>query len=74
MASSPTRSRRHGTIRACETQKVCFASRELALDAAEMMMERGNVSPGCHITPYPCEDCGRWHVGNRQIVYVPRRA
>ena len=50
------------------SQKACYPTKLIALDAAEVMMEKGWVHPGCHITPYRCPDCGQWHVGNRQIV------
>lgn len=72
MASSPTRLKVDlDTMRACETQKVCFRTRAEALDAAERLMHLGRVTPGCHITPYECDRCGRWHVRNRVIVALP---
>jgi hypothetical protein len=42
------------------------------LDAAEAMMLAGKVKRGCHITPYTCDACGEWHVGNKVIVPVSR--
>lgn len=75
MASTATRQRRPFPPpgRWCESWKVSYANREAALDGAERGMEVGAVSPGCHLTPYACEDCGRWHVANRRIVPVRRR-
>lgn len=75
MASSPTR--QHAKVEAikkrrtgrCESAKVTYDSKAEALDAAEVMMDRGFVAPGCHLTPYACERCGHWHVGNRRIVF-----
>ena len=69
MASSPTRGRAR-TRRLCASGKVTFLSYADALDAAERLMELGIVEPGCHMTPYECEDCGRWHVFNRRIVWL----
>jgi hypothetical protein len=72
MASRPTRQRvnlQSGGFRRCISQKVGFRSRAQALDAAERMMDAGRVRPGCHITPYACDDCGEWHVANRVIVW-----
>ena len=57
--------------RTCETQKVCFDTREEALDAAEDQMREGRVSPGCHLTPYLCNECNRHHIWNSPIVPVP---
>jgi hypothetical protein len=37
-------------------------------------MMAGRVDPGCHITPYLCDDCRRWHTRNRRIVFTERRA
>ncbi len=54
----------------CATRKIGFATKGQALDVAELMMEQGHVSPGCHITPYECDECGQWHVSNRVIVPV----
>jgi hypothetical protein len=75
MASSPTR--QHLDVekvhRRCESQKVCFASKAEALEAAEDMMQRGKVNPGCHIMPYACDQCGSWHVRNQVIVQIGRR-
>lgn len=75
MASHPTRlhvSTRGSGFRKCISQKVGYLDYAGALDAAELMMELGKVNPGCHITPYPCEDCGEWHVANKVIVQVYR--
>lgn len=74
MASSPTRLSLdvEHRFRICTgTGKLCAPTKAHALDVAEAMMERGDVKPGCHITPYPCEVCGEWHVCNRVIVVVP---
>jgi hypothetical protein len=68
MASSPTRLRVHDHDHRCESRKACFPTKNDALDMAEVLMERGRVYPGCHITPYQCDACGWWHVGNRVIV------
>jgi len=71
MASYPTRLRvslRSMGFRRCESQKVGYATRAEALIAAERTMDAGQVKPGCHITPYECQDCGEWHVANRVIV------
>lgn len=73
MASSPTRQRidpqSFTAHRTCETGKVRFDFHFQALDAAEFLMDKGMVDPGCHQTPYPCQKCGGWHVGNRVIVF-----
>lgn len=73
MASSPTR--QHipvdRLLRTCTSQKVTYETREQALDGAERGMEQAAVSPGCHLTPYLCWDCGHWHLWNRPIVHVP---
>lgn len=50
-----------------------YATYDRALDVAELMMEKGEVNPGCHITPYACDDCGEWHVANRVIVPIGRK-
>lgn len=69
MASTPTRKHLNDINRhKCLSQKTCYGSRAEALDAAEEMMEKGMVWPGCHITPYECPECGGWHVFNRVIV------
>lgn len=77
MASSPTRQHIRAQdpgFRKCTSMKVGYPSRAVAFDAAELMMLRGLVNPGCHITPYECAECGEWHVANRVIVPVgPRR-
>jgi hypothetical protein len=73
MASSHTRLRLRRVQRRCESQKVSYATYEEALDAAEHMMGKGLVDPGCHITPYQCDRCSQWHVANRVIVPVGRR-
>jgi hypothetical protein len=73
MASSPTRKHLNpdDLENRCETQKACYDTYDQALDAAEWLMEQGHVNPGCHITPYECDRCGRWHVYNRVIVVLP---
>lgn len=73
MASRPTRLKIdvEDFARTCATHKVAFPSYAAALDGAERAMENGHVTPGCHITPYECQECGRWHVRNRVIVPLP---
>lgn len=69
MATSPTR--KHLTRvnkHKCASQKTCYPTKADALDGAEAMMDKGMVWPGCHITPYECEECGLWHVWNKVIV------
>ena len=76
MASRPTRQRvdvTSASFRRCESQKVGHATYAEALDAAEAMMLRGHVLPGCHITPYRCDRCPEWHNANRVIVAVSAR-
>ena len=70
MASRPTRQRLTPDFpyRCPASQKACFRTKAEALDSAERMMERGHVRPGCHITPYLCQECREWHVANRVIV------
>lgn len=72
MASSQTRLRVRRATRRCESYKVSYPTHDEALDAAERMMDRGLVKPGCHITPYQCDRCRQWHVANRVIVWVER--
>jgi len=72
MASQKTRQRvdqRAIGFRRCTTQKVGYRTHDEALDAAELMMQKGLVRPGCHITPYQCDKCSEWHVANRVIVW-----
>jgi len=72
MASHPTRQRvdlRALGFRRCTSQKVGYRTYDEALDAAELMMQRGRVRAGCHITPYQCDRCHEWHVANRVIVW-----
>ena len=57
--------------RRCISLKVCHETRDKALDAAEATMLEGRVSPGCHLVPYLCSECGSWHVRNKQIIVVP---
>lgn len=76
VASSPTRQHIDlrdlgGAVRRCSTQKIGYRTRDDALTAAERMMEAGKVRPGCHMTPYVCEECGEFHVANRIIVFLP---
>lgn len=70
MASRPTRQRLRGDQirRRCETFKVGFATREDALAGCEQAMDKGLVSPGCHLMPYLCDRCGEWHMRNHRIV------
>lgn len=74
VASTPTR----GSVKPldgpfCSTRKIGWETKDAAHDVAERMMLVGDVEPGCHITPYHCAECGRWHVGNRRIVFVGGR-
>jgi len=72
MASSPTRHHipvEKARFSRCPTTKIGYATRNEAFDTAETMMQQGNVMRGCHITPYQCDECGQWHVYNRQIVF-----
>lgn len=55
--------------RMCETFKVCHLTRQAALDASERQMEAGKVDRGCHLMPYLCDQCGRWHLRNHRIVF-----
>ena len=71
MASRPTRKRfdpgelsTHG----CSTGKIAHLTKRAAFDVAELMMQRGQVEPGCHLTPVYCALCGLWHVANYRIV------
>ena len=79
MASHPTRLRLPVSRLAvtCESLKVSYITYDAAWDAAERAMDKGLVEPGCHLTPYRCEQCGTWHVRNRRIVWPagtrPRR-
>lgn len=74
MASSPTRLAVNPLdARLCESRKACFRTKNEALDIAEKMMELRRVHPGCHLTPYQCCNCGRWHIYNRVIVDLRRR-
>lgn len=54
----------------CPSMKIGWATYALALDTAELMMLEGKVNPGCHITPYQCDECDEWHVANRVIVPI----
>lgn len=74
MASHPTRLRLHSrepdvTYR-CVSGKVGYPTKDRAWDAAEAMMARGQVDPGCHIHHWQCPTCGAWHIGNKVIVHV----
>lgn len=72
MASTPTRKSfdPKRMMSTCETGKATHATREDALDAAEHQMDQGRVDPGCHLTPYVCDTCEKWHVRNRRIVFL----
>lgn len=73
MASSSTRLHvpiAHRHLRKCPSEKIGYPHKGAALDAAEVMMRQDRVNPGCHITPYSCDECGEWHVRNRRIVAV----
>jgi hypothetical protein len=73
MASTATRLRvpwERARTHKCESRKFGYPTKAAALDGAELLMEKGRVDPGCHITPYLCDDCGDWHVYNRRIVDV----
>lgn len=72
MASRPTRRHldlRRFTLSRCESRKTSYPDKAAALDAAERLMDEGRVRPGCHLMPYPCEDCRSWHIGNRKISF-----
>lgn len=73
MASRATRQhvRVDRLMRKCESFKVGYATRALALDACEAGMLAGRVSPGCHLMPYACDLCGEWHMRNVQVVGLP---
>ena len=69
MASFKTR--RHmdlRRVRHCVSYKISYESKSEALNAAERAMDLGMVMPGCHIVPYECLECGRWHLANKVIV------
>lgn len=71
MASTPTRKRvsvRDFAFRRCGSYKVGYGSFEAAMTAADLMMLADRVDPGCHMTPYECDECGEWHVGNKRVV------
>lgn len=54
--------------RRCVSQKVCHPTKAAALEASELQMEQGRVTPGCHLMPYRCGQCQYWHLGNKRIV------
>lgn len=73
MGSGPTRlhlNPQKVALRRCSSMKRGYQTYDQALDAAELMMLKGDVNPGCHITPYECDECQEFHVGNRRIVKV----
>jgi len=73
MATTATRLHLHperDRFSRCTSLKIGYGSHREAFDAAEQQMEDGRVHPGCHITPYRCNECGQWHVYNRRIVEV----
>ncbi len=53
--------------------KIGYETYDDALTAAELQMDSGAVKPGCHITPYRCDDCGAFHLWNRVIVPLDPR-
>jgi len=55
----------------CDSRKAGFATHREALDHAECLMELGRVFPGCHLSPYLCQDCGQFHIHNRRIIFPP---
>lgn len=72
MASTPTRHQfdhRRYSFSKCDSRKISYRDKEAALDAAERLMDEGRVQPGCHLTPYLCEECQSWHIANRKIVF-----
>lgn len=74
MASRPTRFRvpiAKARFSQCSSRKINYQTKREALDAAEVVMEAGRVSPGCHIMPYICDECGDWHLTQRVIVRHP---
>lgn len=73
MASRPSRQKVHLRFlgaRRCVSEKVGYDSYEAALQAAELMMLQDKAAPGCHITPYRCQECPEWHVYTKRIVQV----
>lgn len=74
MASYPTRlTVPERNAARCESQKMAYDTCSVANDVAEVMMSLGKVEPGCHLTPYFCDErwhnCRRWHIYNRKIVF-----
>jgi hypothetical protein len=71
MATRPTRRKLNPQrVHQCPTYKVAFERRDEALDAAELAMLRGQVLVGCHIVPFECPTCHRWHLTNRVVVQL----
>lgn len=66
----PTRLRMKSIVPTCASGKFCYETIETAALTAERMMEIGDVDAGCHVEPYPCRQCHRFHVGNRKIVFT----
>lgn len=76
MAWKNRKTRRHldlTRVARCPSMKTGWATYEQALATADLMMLEGKVNPGCHITPYRCDECGEFHVYNRVIVSVGRQ-
>lgn len=60
--------------RRCLSQKVCYGTYTDAQTGAEQVMALGHVNVGCHLTPYLCDECDRWHIWNRPIVFPTGRS
>lgn len=74
IATRPTRQKvslRQLGARRCVSQKVGYATREEAQRVAELMMVQDKIAPGCHFTPYRCDQCPEWHIYTRRIVTPP---
>jgi hypothetical protein len=50
----------------CRDQKVCYASRKIALAAASQAANAGTRSLG-GLEPYKCMDCKEWHLTSHPI-------
>jgi hypothetical protein len=58
-------------LKADGTPKAGFASRERAEAVRERIIADG--APRAGINTYPCDRCGKWHVGNIMRVESGRR-
>ena len=50
-------------------ETVFHESEIVSMTVAEWQADPWYVDPGCHIAHYLCDECGYWHIGNRQIVH-----